>query len=635
MFIVKLFKALLIIFVFLATFLPIYINLSAFATIEPDEEDTYIILLDEGRTDIRPDGSYTTSVHMKYKILKEKAIYSLGEKKIPYLSETEDVDIIKALVIKPDGRKVRAKKVQDISPYSGYAMYSDLKTKIITMRDLAVGDILELEYRIDAKRSRMPGEVWGGFSFYDYVPLEVSRFTLTAPAATEINIKAENLDLDIDQVITYSDDGSVKICTWERKDCAKIEPEYLMPVKKDLFPYLTYSTVHSWQDIASWFWEKAKDKIQPTPEIIEEAQRITSSSEDTKDKIKDLLGYFRDNIRYVSMSFGLNAFEPHPAHEVLENKYGDCKDQTVLLIAMLKSLGIDAYPALVRYGQRNYPIDRVAPSPAEFSHVVVYARVDGEDMWLDPLEEGLDLGEIPYSLTEERLLLVKPEGGEFIDISRMPLDKITSVVKRTIFLEPDGSATGIFESMPSYIKSPGIRSSMEDYTARNMELLKATFLNKLAPGGEILDFYLTDPKDYTMPYTIMLKFKAYDWAPPMGDFMILPSLSPMFENPFGLPAKERDYSIEHHSFSADREIIILNIPKGFHFEYVPENYEKALPVCKYTLTTQVHNSRLVMVSDSYWFPGKIPLKDYTLVQDFFIDLQREANKAIIIKREEK
>ena len=635
MLVLKLMRIVIITLVFLAAFLPIYINISAFAVIEPDEDDDYIILLDEGRTDIRADSSYTTTVHMKYKILKEDAIYSLGEKKIPYLSETESVDIIKALVIKPNGKKVRAKKVQDISPYSGYAMYTDLKTKIITMRDLAVGDILELEYRTDAKHSRMPGEVWGGFSFYGYVPIEISRFTLTAPAAAEINIKAENLDPDITPVITHSDDGSLKIYTWERKDCAKIEPERMMPAEEDLFPYLTYSTVDNWQDIASRFWEIFKDKIEPTPEIIEEAKRITSSSESTKDKINDLLGYFQDNIRYVSMSFGLNAFEPHPAHEVLENKYGDCKDQTVLLIAMLKSLGIDAYPALVRYGENVYPIDRVAPAPGEFSHVIVYARVDGEDLWLDPLEEGLDLGEIPYSLTEERLLVVKPEGGEFIDIPRMPLDKITSAIKHVIFLETDGSCAGIFESIPSHTETPDMRSGMEDRTARDMELFKASLLDRFAPGGEILDFYLTDPKDYTLPYTLMLKFRAYDWAPPMGDFMILPSLSPSADNPFSLPVNERDYPIKYTSVAKRKDIIIVNIPDGFRFEYIPENYEKSLPICRQTLTSQVHGSRLVMYLEREWFPGEIPVEDYSVAQDFFYDLQSEANKVIIIKKEEK
>jgi len=628
MVVLKFMRFVLIIIAFLVTFFPIYINVSAFA-IQPDEEDAYIVLLDETRKEIHEDGSYAYSIHLKYKILKEDAIYELGEQEIDYLSDTEKVEIIKAMVIKPDGRKIRAKKIQDVSPYSGYPSYSDLKTKIITMRDMAVGDIMDFEYKVIARHSRMPGEVWGSFGFFDVVPMEVSQFVLSAPVATKINIKSENLD--VEPVITYSDDGTTKTYTWEKKDCPKVDAEYMMPDPRDFCPYLTYSTIDDWQKIATWFWDIAKDKMSVTPEITEAANLITTSSKNKKDKIKDILRYFQDNIRYVSMSFGLNAFEPHPAQEVLENKYGDCKDQAVLLIAMLKSIGIDAFPVLVRYGHKTYSMTRVAPSPAEFTHVIVYANIDGKDLWLDPLKKGIDVGEVPYSLTEERLFVLRPEGGEFIDIPAMPLDKMVHTTKMTFFLEPDGSCKGTVENILSHVKSPSIRSSLENYTAKEMETLKIDMLNKIAPGGTIIDTYIADPKDFSRPFSMMIRFAAGSWAPPRGGLIILPSLTPDFKNPFDLPVKERDHPIEYSGSSVRREIVMLHIPRGFRFKYIPEDYEMGTPICKYSLTSQVHDYTLVMVADTRWFPGKIPVEHYAALQDFFNNLQQEAGKSIIIK----
>ena len=621
----------LIIIAFLVTFFPIYINTSIFA-IQPDEEDAYIVLLDEARKEIHEDGSYITTVHVKYKLLKEDAIHELGEQEIDYLSDTEKVEVIKALIIKPNGRKIHAKKIQDISPYSGYPSYSDLKTKIITMRDMAVDDIMDFEYRKITRYSRMRGEIWDGFAFFDVVPIEVSRFILTSPATTKIHIKSENLN--IEPAITYSEDGATKTCVWEKRDCPKVDSEYMMPDPRNFCPYLTYSTIDDWQKIATWFWDIAKDKMSATPEITETAMNITSSSENKLDKIRALMQYFQDNIRYVSMSFGINAFEPHPAQEVFENKYGDCKDQTVLLISMLKSIGIDAYPVLVRYGQETYPLERVTPSPAEFTHMIAYTNIDGQDLWLDPLEEGIDLGEIPYSLTEERLFVLRPEGGEFIDLPEMPLDKITHTTKMTFFLEPDGSCKGIVEAIPSHTKSSSIRSSIKDYTAKEMEMLKIDMLNEVAPGGTIIDTYISDPEDFSRPFSMMIKFGAGSWAPPRGGLIILPSLTPDFENPFDLPAEERDHPIKYSSTSIRRKIVMLHIPRGFRFKYIPENYEMSTPICKYTLTSQIDRYLLVMVSDSYWFPGKIPVEHYAAVQDFFIDLRKEAGKAIIIKKGE-
>jgi len=629
MFLVKLIKVILVVFVFLAAFFPVYINVSAFS-IEPDEEDDYFAILDESRIEIHEDGSYIETTHVKYKILKENALDSLGEKEIPYLSDAEEVEIIKALVIKPDGRKIRAKKIQDVSPYSGYPSYTDLKTKIISMRNLAVGDIIELEYRTKARFSRMQGEVWGQFYFYDAVPMEVSRFILTAPSTREIYIKSENLDMG--PLIEYSEDGALKTYTWERKNCLKAESEYMMPIKEDLFPYLTYSTIDDWQKIAAWYWSKVKDIINPTPEIIEETDRITQGAEDTREKIKKILLYFKENIRYVSMSFGLNAFEPHLPQEVLEDKYGDCKDQSMLLISMLKYIGIDAYPVLVRYGNSLYPPERVVPSPQEFKHVLVYADFKGQDLWLDPLEEGLDLGELPYSLTEEKLFVIRPEGGEFIDIPQMPIEKTTSVIKITIDLAEDGSCTGSVETILSYSESSSFRSTLKRLTSKQMDLLKIGLLQKIAPGGEIVDTSFSDPDDYSRPSSVMVKFRTKDWAPRMGDFMILPSLSPSVKNPFSLPESERDYPIQCAGESRSRNIGIITIPKGFKFEYIPENYDKSLPICRYSLTSQVYENRLVMVAEKHWFKGEIPVSDYVKAQDFFNDLYNESGKAIIIKK---
>ena len=40
-----------------------------------------------------------------------------------------------------------------------------------------------------------------------------------------------------------------------------------------------------------------------------------------------LYNYVAQNIRYVSLSFGLGRFQPHSAADVFKNQYGDCKDK--------------------------------------------------------------------------------------------------------------------------------------------------------------------------------------------------------------------------------------------------------------------------------------------------------------------
>ena len=59
------------------------------------------------------------------------------------------------------------------------------------------------------------------------------------------------------------------------------------------------------------------------------------------------LQFVQNKIRYVSLSFGSNAYHPHHPDEVLQNRYGDCKDKSLLLLSLLRAAGIQAWPALV------------------------------------------------------------------------------------------------------------------------------------------------------------------------------------------------------------------------------------------------------------------------------------------------
>ena len=78
------------------------------------------------------------------------------------------------------------------------------------------------------------------------------------------------------------------------------------------------------------------------------AQKAIAGKVALKDKARAILEYIQDNFRYVSMSLGPYSLEPHPTDQVFKNKYGDCKDLSLLCVAMLKVAGIDAHIALFR-----------------------------------------------------------------------------------------------------------------------------------------------------------------------------------------------------------------------------------------------------------------------------------------------
>ena len=70
---------------------------------------------------------------------------------------------------------------------------------------------------------------------------------------------------------------------------------------------------------------------------------------------------------------GRGSHEPQQPAVVLAQRYGDCKDKALLLAALLRELGVEAYPALVNTKLRQR-LDDYLPSPFLFDHVITRSR---------------------------------------------------------------------------------------------------------------------------------------------------------------------------------------------------------------------------------------------------------------------
>jgi hypothetical protein len=92
-------------------------------------------------------------------------------------------------------------------------------------------------------------------------------------------------------------------------------------------------------------------------------------------------------VRYLGVELGPNSHQPHPPDQVLRQRFGDCKDKALLLVALLRELGIDAAPALVNTTRRR-GLDEVQPSPFAFDHAIVQAQFNGRVVWIDATESS-------------------------------------------------------------------------------------------------------------------------------------------------------------------------------------------------------------------------------------------------------
>lgn len=91
----------------------------------------------------------------------------------------------------------------------------------------------------------------------------------------------------------------------------------------------------------------------------------------------------QDTIRYVSIAIDQGSYIPRPVDAIVHDGFGDCKDKSTLLVAILRRLGVEAYPALTD-AINGYGLPDLLPSPNDFNHMIVLIRYDGKDYWIDP-----------------------------------------------------------------------------------------------------------------------------------------------------------------------------------------------------------------------------------------------------------
>lgn len=83
-------------------------------------------------------------------------------------------------------------------------------------------------------------------------------------------------------------------------------------------------------------------KIWPdNPEIISLADELSSGGATVYENVRAIYGYLRDTLEYRAIS----GSEPKSCTETLEDGTGDCDDQSILLISLLRSMGIPAWLA--------------------------------------------------------------------------------------------------------------------------------------------------------------------------------------------------------------------------------------------------------------------------------------------------
>ncbi len=131
--------------------------------------------------------------------------------------------------------------------------------------------------------------------------------------------------------------------------------------------------------------------------ITREAEAIMARTTDPLERAALATRLVQDEVSYLLNGLDGGNYLPQSAEETWNIRYGDCKAKSVLLLALLREMDIEAEPVLVstRMGDA---VPELLPLPAAFDHVIIRAVIDGTDYWLDGTSAATRLatiGDVP------------------------------------------------------------------------------------------------------------------------------------------------------------------------------------------------------------------------------------------------
>lgn len=189
--------------------------------------------------------------------------------------------------------------------------------------------------------------------------MRLSRYVLVAPRGlSRLKIQPHGPGMPEPRV---SQSGDWEIREWVLQEVARVQDHPLAAPARDVGDWLEMSTIGDWSEIADWYVDLSGPRCQPDEALRQKALELTRSAPTPEEKLRALQAYVARDIRYQTTPFRNSAYVPTDGKRVLEDRYGDCKDKSALLCAMLKAVGLSG--KMVLLATRDEGLSSRLPAP--------------------------------------------------------------------------------------------------------------------------------------------------------------------------------------------------------------------------------------------------------------------------------
>lgn len=444
----------------------------------------------------------------EYEILiKTKAgVDSFSQVRLSYSEKMETLEVLAAYTLTADGVRhdVPADKIYTQESYSSAsaAMYADRKVRVIVFPNLSPGTRLVYRYRQSQNTPYFPGyfNLWETLSLF--TQYDDAKVTLTAPKGLPMHLYTRGVQGSDKPRIN----GDKARWEWSYSHKQPMKSQNWTAASWEYSPTIMASTYADYSAMGRAYQLKGAEAATVTPAVQARADEITKGITDRREQAAAIYEWVAKNIRYVAVYLGNGGLEPNSADSILASHYGDCKDHTVVLEALLAAKGIASTPVLI--GADGGPTLPKVAVLGRFNHAINY--VPEFDLYLDSTSPYARFGQLPAS--DLGAPVVHTADGK---IARTPANGPRVSAYRadsTYTFSANGDVSGSTTQDSGASGEIGLRGTFSQLTSQNRSRIEESIMGASGFNGQGRLQLHGDVGDLSRPFGYSFDFKATDYA---------------------------------------------------------------------------------------------------------------------------
>ncbi|MGB0917145.1 MAG: DUF3857 domain-containing protein [Flavobacteriales bacterium] len=359
-------------------------------------------------------------------------------------------------------------------------IYDGNLTAFCILDDIRVGDEIEYCFSRIGRNPLEKGRYSSTYYFSYSEPIGEISYKLTLKDSDSLSIKQVNFN---QQPVISNKESNVSY-HWKLVDAAHSKRDSEGIFGYDPYKRVLVSTYKNWSEVADWAIPHYDTSIPENSELSDWVNQKQSEDLSDQEKMRTAISMVQEQVRYLGLEAGISAYKPHPVDEVFRNKYGDCKDKSLLLVSILNEFGFEAYPALVNTRERDSVASKL-PSPMEFDHCIVVAHLRDNQIWIDPTM-STSCGPLERIPTPRygKALVIKPNQASLVSVDVKPTDVIETTER---FISHDFT-TAVTLNITTIYTGYSASSIRNYFTSTIHEEISDTYLDFYAsvyPGIEL------------------------------------------------------------------------------------------------------------------------------------------------------